>query len=392
MRYSLLQTIPAKPAMNLLTTVPDLAEVTTERLAALVTGAAAVTATADLSELLAATAETARETTGAKYAAIGVLGEHGTLIEFIHVGLPDDVAEAIGPLPTGRGVLGTLIIEAKTIRLDRIQDHPDSIGFPPNHPPMTGFLGVPVRAGDRVFGNLYLTEKAGGFTEGDEQLVEALAAIAGSAVANVRLQQKLRRLAVVEDRERIARDLHDAIIQDLFAVGLVLQGLASRMDEARDRHDMEEAVERLDSAITELRRFIFDLKPPVWHDRDLTTELTRLVQQLAEPYGVHTRVDVSPDLGRVPSDVIDVASQIVREATSNALRHSESPTVEIAAESGAGFLILTITDRGKGFDPASVEPGLGLSSLRSRAEKAGGDTTLHTGPGRGTTVRVLLPI
>ncbi|HUP18022.1 MAG TPA: GAF domain-containing sensor histidine kinase [Acidimicrobiia bacterium] len=378
--------------MNRLTTVPDLAEVTTERLAALVTGAAAVTATADLSELLAATAETARETTGAKYAAIGVLGEHGTLIEFIHVGLPNDVAEAIGPLPTGRGVLGTLIVEAKTIRLDRIQDHPDSIGFPPNHPPMTAFLGVPVRAGDRVFGNLYLTDKAGGFTQDDEQLVEALAAIAGSAVASLRLQQKLRRLAVVEDRERIARDLHDAIIQDLFAVGLVLQGLASRMDEARDRHDMEEAVERLDSAITELRRFIFDLKPPVWHDRDLATELVRLVQQLAEPYGVETRVDVSPDLGRVPSDVIDVASQIVREATSNALRHSESPTVEIAAESGAGFLILTITDRGKGFDPASVEPGLGLSSLRSRAEKAGGDTTLHTGPGRGTTVRVLLPI
>ena len=378
--------------MTRLTTVPNLAEVTTERLAALVTGAAAVTATADLSELLAATAETARETTGAKYAAIGVLGEHGTLIEFIHVGLPAEVAEAIGPLPTGRGVLGTLIIEAKTIRLERIQDHPDSSGFPPNHPPMTAFLGVPVRAGDRVFGNLYLTEKAGGFTEDDEQLVEALAAVAGSAVANLRLQQKLRRLAVVEDRERIARDLHDAIIQDLFAVGLVLQGLASRMDEARDRHDMEEAVERLDSAITELRRFIFDLKPPVWHDRDLATELARLVHQLAEPYGVQTRVDVSPDLASVPNDVIDVASQIVREATSNALRHSESPTVEIAADSGSGFLILTITDRGKGFDPASVESGLGLSSLRSRAEKAGGDTTVHTRLGRGTTVRVLLPI
>ena len=386
------QTIPAKTALNRLTTVPDLAEVTTERLAALVTGAAAVTATADLSELLTATAETARETTGAKYAAIGVLGEHGTLIEFIHVGMPDEVADSIGPLPTGRGVLGTLITEAKTIRLDRIQEHPDSSGFPANHPSMTTFLGVPVRAGDRVFGNLYLTEKGGGFTEDDAQLVEALAAIAGSAVANLRLQQKLRRLAVVEDRERIARDLHDAIIQDLFAVGLVVQGLAARMDEARDRNDMEEAVERLDSAITELRRFIFDLKPPVWHDRDLATELGRLVQQLAEPYGVEARVDVSPGLGTVPNDIIDVASQIVREATSNALRHSESPTVDIAADSGAGFLILTITDRGKGFDSASVESGLGLSSLRSRAEKAGGDTTVHSRPGHGTTVRVLLPI
>ena len=366
--------------------------VAAKRLAALVTGAAAVTASADLSELLAATAETARETTGAKYAAIGVIGEHGTLIEFIHVGIPEQLAEAIGPLPSGRGVLGTLIIDAQTIRLDRIQDHPDSVGFPPNHPPMTAFLGVPVRAGDRVFGNLYLTEKDGGFTDDDEHLVEALAAIAGSAVANVRLQQKLRRLAVVEDRERIARDLHDAIIQDLFAVGLVLQGLESRMDEDRDRRDLQEAVERLDAAITELRRFIFDLKPAVWHDRDLATELTRLVQQLAEPYGVQTRVDVSPDLGPIPNDMIDVASLIVREATSNALRHSESPTVDIAADSGAGFLILTITDRGKGFEPDAVESGLGLSSLQSRAENAGGDTTLHSRPGRGTTVRVLLPI
>lgn len=363
-----------------------------ERLAALVEGAAAVTATADLAELLAAAAETARETTGAKYAALGVIGEHGTLIEFIHVGIPEDVAEAIGPLPSGQGVLGTLITEAMTIRLDRIQDHPDSIGFPAHHPPMTSFLGVPVRAGDHVFGNLYLTEKEGGFTTEDEQLVEALAAIAGSAVSNVRIQQKLRRLAVVEDRERIARDLHDAIIQDLFAVGLVIQGLASRMDDRRDQRDLEEAVERLDAAIAGLRRFIFDLKPPAWHDRDLNMELTRLVHQLAEPYGVETRVDVSPDLIRIPGDVIDTAAQIAREATSNALRHSESPIVEVKADSGAGFLILTITDRGKGFDPAAASSGMGLTTLRLRAEHVGGDITVHSRVGRGTTVRVLLPI
>lgn len=369
-----------------------LAEVTPERLAALVKGAAAVTANADLSELLTATVETARESTGAKYAALGVLGDHGILVEFVHAGIAKEVAEAIGPLPTGRGVLGTLIAEAKTIRLDRLQDHPDSSGFPPNHPPMTTFLGVPVRAGDSVFGNLYLTEKEGGFTEADEQLAEALAAIAGSAVANLRLQLKLRRLAVVEDRERIARDLHDAIIQDIFSVGLFLQGLAARMDDPRDRVDIEEAVKRLDSAITELRRFIFDLKPPSWHDRDLITEITRLVQQLAEPYGVQARFEMSADLESIPSDVIDIASQIVREATSNALRHSGSPTVEIGAESRAGFLILSIADRGRGFDPALVESGLGLSSLRSRAERAGGETTVHSRPGHGTSVRVLLPI
>ncbi len=375
-----------------LTTLPVVTDVTSKRLSALVNGAAAVTAMSDLSELLVATAETARETTGARYTALGVIGEHGTLIEFVHVGMPEGLAEAIGHLPSGRGVLGTLIGEAKTIRLDRIQDHPDSVGFPPNHPPMTSFLGVPVRAGDRVFGNLYLTEKEGGFTTDDEQLVEALAAIAGSAVANVRVQQRLRRLALVEDRERIARDLHDGIIQDLFAVGLVLQGLASRLDEASDRRDLEEAVERLDAAITGLRRFIFDLKPPAWQDRDLRVELTRLVHQLSEPYGVETQVEVSPELTRVPGDVIDVACQIVREATNNALRHSGSPTVEVRAESGAGFLILTVTDKGGGFDPATVSVGLGLASLRGRAEKAGGDTTVYSRIGHGTTVRILLPI
>jgi signal transduction histidine kinase len=366
--------------------------VSAERIAALVRGAAAVTAKADLTELLAAAAETARETTGAQYAALGVIGEHGTLIEFIHVGIPEDVAEAIGPLPSGRGVLGTLITEAKTIRLDRIQSHPDSIGFPTNHPPMTSFLGVPVTAGDHVFGNLYLTEKEGGFTTEDEQLVEALAAIAGSAVSNVRLQQKLRRLAVGEDRERIARDLHDAIIQDLFAAGLVLQGLASRMDDERDRRNVDDAVERVDSAIAGLRRFIFDLKPPAWRDRDLNNELTRLVHQLAEPYRAETRVEVSPELVRIPGDVVDTAIQIVREATSNSLRHSESPTIEIKADSGAGFLILTITDQGNGFDPSAVSSGMGLTSLRRRAEQGGGDTTIHSRIGHGTTVRVLLPI
>jgi signal transduction histidine kinase len=385
------ETIPAAQQSNG-STVPGLAKLPPERLAALVTGAAAVTATADLSELLAATAETARESTGAKYAALGVLGEHGTLIEFVHVGIAKEVAEAIGPLPTGHGVLGTLIAEAKTIRLDRIQDHPDSIGFPPHHPPMTTFLGVPVRAGDRVFGNLYLTEKDGGFTDDDEQLVEALAAIAGSAVANLRLQQRLRRLAVVEDRERIARDLHDAIIQDLFAVGLVLQGMTVRLDDDRDRRDIEEAVERLDEAIAGLRRFIFDLKPPSWQDRDLKREISRLVHQLADPYGVEVQIHISDQLKGVSADVIDDATQIIREATSNALRHSDSSSVEVSAEGGTGVLILTVTDHGKGFDPATAGQGLGISNLRQRAEKAGGETTIRSRIGEGTTVRAILPV
>ena len=363
-----------------------------ERLAALVEGAAAVTGTSELAEVLAAAVDTARDTTGARYAALGIIGEHGTLVEFIHAGLDPETVQAIGRLPVGRGVLGTLIDEAKTIRLDRIQAHPDSSGFPANHPPMETFLGVPVRVGNRVFGNLYLTEKKGGFTEEDEKLVEALASVAGSAVANVRLQDRLRRSAVVEDRERIARDLHDTIIQDLFAVGLVLQGLAVRLEDDRDSADLEDVVERLDVSMSELRRFIFDLKRPAGDDRDLQIELGRLVRQLAEPYGIPAEVHVGEDLDDVPGELVDTACLIVREATSNALRHSGTSSVEVRADAVTGGVSLSVIDRGSGFDPALPAEGLGLASLRGRAERAGGDFFIRSRPGEGTTVRVVLPL
>lgn len=365
-------------------------------MAALIEGAAAVTASADLVEVLWATVETARETTGAQYAALGVIGEHATLVEFLHIGFEPGIAESIGHLPVGRGVLGTLIHSAKTIRLDRLQDHQDSTGFPPNHPKMETFLGVPVRVGDRVFGNLYMTEKPGGFTADDETLVEALAVIAGSAVANARMQQRTRRLAVVEDRERIARDLHDAIIQDLFAVGLVLQGLALRMDEDRDRHDLEAAVTRLDEAIASLRKFIFDLRPPVWRERGLAVVLTDIVRQLADPHGVEVDVSVAEDLAlddnRLANDVVEDISQIVRELTSNALRHSNTSKVHVRVDRGTGFVVITVADTGVGFDPAKVTEGLGLRNVRRRAGKSGGKTTVTSRLGEGTTVDVVLPI
>jgi signal transduction histidine kinase len=372
------------------------AAVSPERFSSLIQGAVTVTASADLTELLIATVETARETTGARYAALGVIGEHSTLVEFIHAGLEPGMADKIGKLPVGKGVLGTLIHSAKTIRLDRLQDHPDSTGFPPNHPPMGTFLGVPVRVGERVFGNLYLTEKPGGFTEEDEELVEALAVIAGSAVANARMQQRLRRLAVVDDRERIARDLHDAIIQDLFAVGLLLQGLALRIEDPRERSGLDDAMTRLDDAITSLRRFIFDLRPPAWRERNLAAEITHLVRQLANPYQAVVDIDVSDELDHrdepIRGELIDDACQVVREGISNALRHSGGAPVSVKLEQGAGSLVIMISDTGKGFEPGTAREGMGLRNLRSRAERAGGEATIRSQPGEGTTVRVVLPL
>jgi signal transduction histidine kinase len=237
---------------------------TPERIAGLVEGAASVARQVDLSSLLRSTVEIAMELTGARYGALGVLGDHGGLADFIHVGMSDDTATAIGSPPSGDGVLGTIATTGKTIRLDHIEEHADSVGFPHHHPPMQSFLGVPVRIGDQVFGNLYLTDKDGGFTEDDEILVEFLAITAGSAVSTLGLQERLRRAALLEDRERIARDLHDSIIQDLFAVGLGLQSASSKVTTKPDdvRMRLDEAVERLDETIGALRRFIFDLRPP----------------------------------------------------------------------------------------------------------------------------------
>jgi signal transduction histidine kinase len=362
------------------------------RLAQMVEGAAAVAGQTDLTAVLWTTVETAMDLTGATYGALGVIGEHGTLIQFLHVGIDPDLTARIGDPPRGRGVLGTITRVATTVRVDRLSDHPDYVGFPDSHPTMETFLGVPIKIGDSVFGNLYLTEKPAGFTVDDEALVEALAVIAGSAIATARLQRRLRRVAVVEDRERIARDLHDAIIQDLFAVGLSLQALGQSIQDDVARGGLDEAVGRLDDSIAALRRYIFDLRPPVWTRRNLRLELSDMVGQLAGPYGADVEVRVSSGAADLAGTTVDDALQMIREALSNALRHSGASTISVTIEEAADRVLITVSDDGDGFDPTTVQKGMGLDNLRSRADKARGTTTIKTSPGQGTVVLISLPL
>jgi signal transduction histidine kinase len=362
-----------------------------DRLAKLVTAASAVTRQTDLTAVLRTTVDTGLDLTGAAYGALGVLGEHGTLIQFVHAGLDQETVAAIGAPPQGRGLLGTITNIAKTVRTDRISEHPDSVGFPRHHPPMETFLGVPVMVGAETFGNLYLTEKPGGFTGDDEALIEALAAIAGSAIATSRMHGRLRRAAVVEDRERIARDLHDAIIQDLFAVGLSLQSLGQKVENPDVKANLTEYVQRLDEAISSLRKFIFDLRPPVWTRRSLKSELADLIGQLSEPYEASIDLEVTGEISDLPPEVVGDVVQVVREATSNALRHSGVGRVAVSVHRGADRMVITVADRGRGFDPDTVERGMGLDNLRARARDANGDTEIISRAGFGTTVRVILP-
>jgi len=529
-----------------------------DRLDGLVEAMLVVTSGLDLDVTLKTIVHTAIDLVDAGYGALGVRGHHHELVEFIYEGINAETRELIGPLPEGRGVLGHLIDEPKPIRLDNILRHPASVGFPPNHPPMRTFLGVPVRIRDEVYGNLYLTDKADGqpFSEDDEVLVEALAAAAGIAIDNARLyeqsrvrqswieatrdigtellggadpaqvfrliadeslkltgadavlvavptdtelptpevtelvvvetagvagparsaapiavaasvigevftgrsprrldaitdsldvmpeagpalviplrttetvagvlvilrrrgahiftdeqlemmaafadqatlawqlastQRHLRELDVLSDRDRIARDLHDHVIQRLFALGLSLQGTIPRARSAEVQQRLTDTVDELQGVIQEIRTAIFDLHGGA-------AETTRLRQRLDEAVGafpgsdLRTTVQYVGPLSVVDAGLADHAEAVVREAVSNAVRHSDARTLTITVRV-EDELLIEVVDDGRGM-PADVTPS-GLNNLRRRAADAGGDFTVGDAPGGGTVLRWTAPL
>ena len=329
--------------------------------------------------------------TGAPYAALGVIGDHGVLVEFIHEGMTPETVARIGTLPKGLGVLGTVVRERSTIRLDSIGDHPDSYGFPPNHPSMGSFLGVPVIAGGRAFGNLYLADKKAGFTDSDVVMVEALSRIAGSALTTARLQERLRSLAVVEDRERIARDLHDSVIQDLFAVGLGLQGVSGKVSDDTAAATLESSVDRLDAAVETLRSYVFKLRAGSQQPLELDDRLQELVSRMGSAYPSEVRLELAiAQTGNQALD--DEILQLVSEALSNALRHSAAAHVNVLVESDSTGWRLRVQDDGTGFDTGLVSHGMGLGNLSARAERLGGTTSITSSLGVGTMVEIEVPL
>ena len=206
-----------------------------------------------------------RELAGAQYAALGIVGPHGLIELFITSGISAEQRAAIGPTPRGHGLLGLIIREGRSLRIDDIASHPHSYGFPPHHPEMHSLLGVPVRAKGRIVGDLYLTNKmtAPTFTEDDERLMDMFALHAGIAIENARMHEELQRLAVVDERDRISQDLHDSIIQSLYALGLSLEDLPDMFAEDRDEAvvRVERAIDSIHATIRDMRNLILGLAP-----------------------------------------------------------------------------------------------------------------------------------
>ncbi len=462
----------------------------------------------------------------ARYVALGVLarGPGQRLRTFVHHGLTEEEAEAIGSLPRGHGLLGLIIDRPEPLRLHDIAAHPASSGFPEHHPPMHSFLGVPVRARGRVFGNLYLSEKENGldFTAHDEEVVVALASAAGVAIENAALYQETRRreswatvtaevtqliaragsgeepmrvvtrcareaagadqarivgagdvpagsaqahtletgeivrdtaagllavplgsvagepralvlgwsadrvedlyevdvglpaayaeqvaiaaeaaqgredrerLAVLEDRDRIGRDLHDLVIQRLYAVSLSLDHAARRSGDERLAARVSRAVDDLDQTIKDVRRSIFALATPDGSE-DIQSEVTRMVDRAGSTLKFRPSLSFSgPVRSCVDADLASDLLAVLGEALSNASRHAEAATVAVelsAGDDAAGGVRLVVTDDGRGIGGEVAESG--LANMRGRAARRGGSFEIDSAAGRGTRLVWTVPV
>lgn len=345
----------------------------------------------------------ARDLVGARYAALGVLSEEGEFLEeFLHDGIDEETAARIGALPRGHGLLGLLIREPVPIRLPNLADHPASYGFPPNHPPMTSFLGTPVRIGERVFGNLYLTDKidADEFSEEDQELAVALASVAGMVIENARLYEEARehaaslaaadreleRLAVIEDRERIGRELHDTVVQQLFSAGMALQGALAHVRPERSMvaERINEVIDDLDATIRRIRTAIFELQSTGDQPAGVRASLTSVVAEAARLLGRSPELIMKGPIDTlVTSEVGDHAVSVLRESLANVLRHAKAERTWVRLEAGKTAFVVEVTDDGAG-PPEDVLGGRGLTNMRRRAKMLGGDFRFERHDGRTT--------
>ncbi|WP_203924520.1 sensor histidine kinase [Rugosimonospora africana] len=526
-----------------------------ERLSALLEAVVGIGTDLDLHSTLQRIVVAAVRLAGARYGALGVIGPDRRLVEFITDGLTVEEHRRIGDLPTGRGVLGLLIDEPHPVRLRDISQHPRSFGFPPHHPPMRSFLGVPIRARDQVYGNLYLTEKrdAEEFTPDDEEMMVALSVAAGVAVDNARLyasagyrqrwleataeitnvllgevqrtsalelvarrarevsgaamvavllhdpdtarltvevvepdqpdlhgltlssedgvfgavivegqavivddlgaaadwpvevatgaamiaplaatgtvqgllaiahapggdrfddavdvnllttfagqaalaleraraQEERELLAVLEDRERIARDLHDVVIQRLFATGLHLQS-TTRLARPDIATRIAGAVDDLDTTIRDIRSAIFELRSPV--ATTLRAEIRATVDAAAASLGFRPELRVDgPIDSAVPDEIHPDLVAALREALSNVVKHAQATQVAVHVQLADGRIRFTVADNGVG-SPSTVDPRSGLVNLRERAARHGGCVDIEATEPSGLTLRWTVPL
>jgi signal transduction histidine kinase len=330
-----------------------------------------------------------------KYAALGITDSNGLWFSHFEVfGMTEEQIARIGHRPIGGGLLGAVMSEKHPIIVDTIQDDPRSEGFPDGHPPMTTFLGVPVKVGKQLLGILYLTEKEDGSPfdrQKDLWLAETIARYAALAIAGIQLREHHRRLALLEERQRIAMELHDGVIQSLYALGMQIDLL--RSSERSTSDDFQPTIDGLNIVIEDIRSYIMDLKPDSGKGRTVYQLLTNFVSRLYIPDSISVTVDAPDMLPPFTSADFESICFIAGEALSNAIRHSNARNISIQAWQDAYNFRVIVKDDGQGFAPDKLKNnnGLGLHNMRERVHMHSGKLVIDSILGNGTQIKVAIP-
>ncbi|WP_329246971.1 GAF domain-containing sensor histidine kinase [Streptomyces sp. NBC_01478] len=356
----------------------------------------------EVRDVLKTIVASARELLDAQYAALGVPDDHGGFAQFVVDGVSDAQWKAIGPLPRQHGILAAMLHQAKAERLADVRKDPRFEGWPSAHPDMSDFLGLPIRDDDEIIGALFLANKncpkrdgSCGFTEEDEELLSILAQHAAIALTNARLYERSRELTIVEERSRLAHELHDAVAQKLFSLRLTAQAAATLVDRdpSRAKGELQQVAALAAEAADELRAAVVELRPAALDEDGLSATLRTQIQVLDRAHTARVTF-TGRGFRALPAAQEEAMLRVAQEALHNALRHSGADHVTVTLERSGCGAVLRITDDGSGFEPQSIRRAgrhLGLVSMRDRTNGVGGTLTVESAPGKGTTIEMEVP-
>ncbi len=359
-----------------------------------------VTAELSLDVVLDKVVERARTLAGARYGALSVVNEDGSIQTFITSGVTSEERARIGPPPVGHGLLGVVLHEGERLRLPDIGKDSRSHGFPPNHPVMHSLLAVPITCKGPFVGNLYLSEKENGrqFSERDEETLERFAVQAAIAIDNAHLHRQVADLAVAQERLHIAHEMHDGIAQVLGYVNTKVQAATEYLRREKTEEGMEQ-LRQLAAAAREaygdVREAIVDLRTLPGPARSFDDVLREYISRWKEQSQVAAELVIDGELS-MPHGIELQLVRIIQESLTNVRKHARATTARIQVRRQDGRLFVTVSDDGVGLAQTgrsrSVFPRFGLSTMRERAESIGGTFTIESPPGRGTVVNVEVPL
>ncbi|MBN2623414.1 MAG: GAF domain-containing sensor histidine kinase [Acidimicrobiales bacterium] len=377
--------------------------VAAEVLAALSNAVRAVSLGSSLERVLHRLAASARDLVGARYAAIGIPEPEGEeFARFVTVGMSDELIARLGPLPRTHGLLDAMLVDPSPYRTPDITQDPRFRGWwPAAHPEMRSFLGVPIVSAGDIIGAFYLTDKEGApaFTDADEAAVVLLASHAAIAIDQARLFEDSRELALVEERGRLARELHDAMSQSLFSLQLAAETATTQLadDPAAARRQLDAVRSLATRLAAELRTTVDGLRPTDLERDGLEATLRDQLTVAGRAHGVPVTFTTT-GLPALDPDAEHQILRIAQEAVTNALRHAGAGQVDVTLRTEPGKdgreLVLRVVDDGRGFDPdarAVRARRLGLTSMHERAASLGGGLTIRSSPGAGTAVELRCP-